>query len=223
MAMTMECRFLASNSAGLQVRSEGDQPVIEGYGAVFYRGGDPGTEFQLWRDVYERIASNAFDRAIKEDRVRSLFNHDSNWVLGSNRGASPTLALSVDDVGLRYSVKPPATQLVRDAVLEPIRRGDVDGSSFMFMPRKVDWIEEDRNGVMVDVREIQEVELWEVGPVTFPAYSGTTIGLRAAEQDLAAIRKDLDASRRARDLLRRRDEEAAAAVDVALRMAGVRA
>lgn len=193
----MERRYLPSLS-GLTVRSEGEQPVIEGYGAVFYDASDPGTEYELYRDVYERISRGAFDRAIREDRVRSLFNHDANFVLGSNRGNEPSLTLTPDSKGLRYTVRPPNTQLIRDAVIEPIQRGDVDGSSFMFVPRKVAWIEETRGERTVDVREIQEVELWEVGPVTFPAYQSTTTGIRAADGDLASIRRELEAERRKR-------------------------
>lgn len=216
----MERRFLGRGTAGLRVRAEGDQaPVIEGYGAVFYDPADPGTEYELYRDLYERIAPGAFDRALREDDVRSLFNHDTNFVLGSNRLAQPTLRLSVDKRGLRYEVTPPATQLVRDAVIEPIRRGDVDGSSFMFVARKTAWIEDTRGDRTVDVREIQEVELWEVGPVVFPAYAGTTTGVRAADGDVAAIRDELEARRAARDLERRREADQEAWVKVALKLA----
>jgi hypothetical protein len=198
---------LPGAAAGVKVRADGDKaPVIAGYGAVFYRAEDPGTELQLWNDVYERIAVGAFDRALREDRVRSLFNHDSNFVLGSNRGSEPSLRLSVDSVGLRYEVTPPATQLIRDAVLTPIERGDVDGSSFMFVPRKTAWIEETRGDREVYIRELQDVELWEVGPVTFPAYESTTAGVRAAGEDVAAIRAEIDARRKQRQ----RDETTAA-------------
>lgn len=178
-------------------RADDGPPVIEGYGAVFYRQGDPGTEYRLWGDVYERIAPGAFDKALGEGNVRSLFNHDPNWVLGSNRSEPPTLVLSVDSVGLRYRVTPPQTQAVRDQVLGPIERGDVTGSSFMFMPTKVAWIEEERDGRQIDVRELQEVELWEVGPVTFPAYEATTTGLRAVG-GIDEIKADLDREQRRR-------------------------
>jgi HK97 family phage prohead protease len=191
-----ERRFTPLTASRLQLREkrENQPTAIEGYGAVFYRAGDAGTEYQLWRDGYERIARTAFDRAIAEDDVRSLFNHDSNFVLGRNAADPPTLVLSVDEVGLKYSVTPPDTQMVRDLVMEPIRRGDVSGSSFMFWPRKVTWIEEDRDGRMVEIRQIDEVLLVEVGPVTFPAYAGTTSGVRAADPgDVARVRAERDA------------------------------
>lgn len=166
-------------------REESGPPKIEGYGAVFYRDGDPGSEYELWDGLYERIMPGAFDRAIREDDVRSLFNHDSNIVLG--RAKAGTLALAVDATGLRYTVTPPDTQLVRDQVLGPIGRGDVSGSSFMFVTRAEAWREETRDGRAVEIRELHEVQLWEVGPVVFPAYDSTTTGLRAAG-DLAEVR-----------------------------------
>lgn len=211
----MERRNTPAAFAGLQVRADGDAaPVISGYGAVFYREGVAGTELELYSDLFERIAPGAFDRALREDDVRSLFNHDSNIVLGSNRGTAPTLKLSIDATGLRYEVTPPATQLVRDQVLEPIRRGDVSGSSFMFVARKTSWIEEQRNGRTVDVRVLEDVELWEVGPVTFPAYAATSADVRAAGGEVAAIAAEVEARRAAR-----RRRQLAADTDVAVALA----
>lgn len=191
----VQTRFLAPQRAAVQLRVDGEEgasPVITGYGAVFYNAADEGTQYDLWGDgsILERIMPGAFDRPIAEDDVRSLFNHDSNIVLGRNR--SQTLVLSADDVGLRYEVTPPNTQLIRDQVLAPIERGDVSGSSFMFVPTDTVWREVDD----VWIREINDVELWETGPVTFPAYESTTTGLRSVDRE--ALREELDAFRRSR-------------------------
>lgn len=172
------------------VKRDGERPVLVGYGAVFYKAGDPATEYQLWSDTYERIMPGAFDRALREDDVRSLFNHDSNIVLGRNRAG--TLKLSVDEKGLKYETTPPDTQLCRDQVLTPIDRGDVSGSSFMFVPIRTVWVEEVREGRTFYFRNLEDVQLWEVGPVVFPAYEGTTTGLRAAG-DLGELKASLDA------------------------------
>ncbi len=134
--------------------------------------------YHLWGNVYERIMPGAFDKAVKENDVRACFNHDGNLILG--RTKSGTLLLTLDSLGLRYEIDAPDTQLVRDQVLSPIERGDVSGSSFMFIPRKVNWVEETRDdGIVLEFREIEDVELWEVGPVTFPAYESTTTGARS--------------------------------------------
>jgi hypothetical protein len=161
--------------AGVQVRdAEGDAPpVIFGYGAVFYDGTEA-TEFRLWGDVRERVLPGAFDNVLEND-VRSLFNHDANLVLGRNR--SGTLSIAVDDVGLRFEVTPPES---RSDVLDLVRRGDVDGASFMFSVSREDGGEvvwrENEDG---EVREIVSVaRLFELGPVTFPAYEATSANAR---------------------------------------------
>lgn len=168
---------LIPDGLAVQRAKESDPARIVGYGAVFYRAGDAGTEYWLWDDIVERIMPGAFDRAIREDDVRSFFNHDANIVLGRNKAG--TLDLSIDAVGLRYDIKTPDTQLVRDQVLGPISRGDVSGSSFMFCATKTAWIEEKREGGgTLYIREVQECQLYEVGPVVFPAYEGATSGTR---------------------------------------------
>jgi hypothetical protein len=173
-------------------REPEDRPRIEGYGAVFYRDSDPGTEYWLWDDVVERIRPGAFDRALREDDVRSFFNHDPNLILGRN--TAKTLWLSVDERGLKYSVSPPDTPAA-NAVIASVARGDVSGSSFMFEPLRATWEEVKRDKDILFIRNIDEVRLWEVGPVAFPAYESTTAGTRgesrsgpAANPECAAYR-----------------------------------
>jgi HK97 family phage prohead protease len=112
--------------------------------------------------------------------VVSLFNHDANMVLGST--SSGTMRLREDDRGLWIEVDPPDTQVGRD-VVEYIRRGDVQGQSFMFEITREEWqFSEDPK--VLDKRVIQEVRLYEAGPVLFPAYPETSVGVRSTA-DLA--------------------------------------
>ena len=81
----MERRFIAKNTAKLRFesRNEGESPRFVGYGAVFYREGEAGTEYGLGGSIKERIQPGAFDRALAEsDDVRGLFNHDPDNLLG---------------------------------------------------------------------------------------------------------------------------------------------
>ena len=157
----------------VEVRSEGDSKRITGLAAVFYDG-TRDTEYDLWYGVKERIMPTAFDRAIEEkDDVRGLFNHDPDNLLG--RTVSGTMTLAKEKAGLRYTIEPGATTIAAN-VIESIRRGDLSGSSFAFFVDEELWRHEEDD---VDVREILSVRLFDVGPVTYPAYESTTAGLRA--------------------------------------------
>jgi HK97 family phage prohead protease len=171
----------------VEIRREENQPAtISGYAAVFYRADQPGTEFRLADDYVERIQPGAFDNALKNaDDARALFNHDSNQVLG--RVSSGTLRLNVDEVGLRYQIDLPDTQLGRD-VATIIERGDVSGSSFAFAVNDKG-SEVTRDGEQM-VRTITDVSLFDVGPVTYPAYQATSTAKRNTEalEELEAYR-----------------------------------
>ena len=170
-------------------------PNIAGYASVFWNNA-PTTQYMLYDDLAERIMPGAFDRALKEDDVRALFNHDPNQLLG--RSTSGTLKLSVDRTGLAYDIEPDGRTDVGQAVVAHLDRGDLSGSSFSFIPTTIVWREED--GLLI--REIHAVQLFDVGPVTFPAYEATTSGLRSQARDrdgeLADVRREMEEWRRGR-------------------------
>lgn len=158
----------------VEIRADGDEsPKISGYAAVFFREDDSGTEYHIWDRYYERIHPEAFTRALEEQHdVRGLFNHDSGVVLG--RTSSGTLRLMVDDIGLRYEIDPPES---RADIVESIQRGDIDGSSFAF-----EILEETRTENTEEDRvtyEIRDLKLYDVGPVTFPAYASASTEVRS--------------------------------------------
>ena len=159
-----------------------DPHEIRGYAAVFYNG-KPETEFRLFDDMVERIMPGAFDDVLaSKPDVRGLFNHDPNKVLG--RTSAGTMSLSVDDKGLAYRITLGQTTVALD-VGAHVERGDVDGSSFAFQVQSQEFRTEDG----LDIREITKVEpLFDVGPVTFPAYEGTAAGFRATEDIAREVR-----------------------------------
>lgn len=164
--MTMERRALLEP---IEIRAAGEdgKRVVAGYGAVFNVETDIGGMFR------EKIAPGAFAKAIAGD-VRSLFDHNSALILG--RTKSGTLRLKEDERGLHYEVDLPDTQAGRDLRVS-MDRGDIDGSSFMFRVTRQSW---DETGAL-PLRTIQEVELYEVGPVTFPQYPEAEVGLRSLD------------------------------------------
>lgn len=148
-----------------------NQPsVISGYAAVFNARSD-----LIWGEFREVIAPGAFAESLQRDDVRALWQHDTAQVLGRKRAG--TLTLEEDDHGLRVEIHPPDTQTGRDAVAL-IQRGDVSEMSFMFTvrPKGESWAE-DTDGTKV--RTVLKAKLWEVSPVTFPAYPQTEVGMRS--------------------------------------------
>lgn len=180
-----ETRSLPLAQANLRMDGDDDNKRILGYASVFYDGTE-GTEYALWEDMKERIMPGAFDDALSNpDDVRGLFNHDPNQILG--RTSAGTLALSVDAKGLFYEIEPGDTSFAHD-VIESIKRGDVDGSSFAF--RVLDEELKKQDGKYV--REITRVGLYDVGPVTYPAYEAATSGYRKEATVAAEVRAIVD-------------------------------
>lgn len=153
--------------ADLQV----DLPKIIGHAAVFNARSEVLMEFSDGRLV-EEIAPGAFRKTIQEADIRALINHDPNLVLGRNKAG--TLRLYEDEHGLAVEITPPDTQAARD-LLVLLERGDVSQMSFAFAPIKQTWSEErdEKSGITTYVRRLQEVRLYDVSVVTYPAYPQT--------------------------------------------------
>ena len=182
----MERRMTPAGEIKVETRADGGKTIV-GYGAVFHREGEAGTEYRLGSDIVERIAPTAFNRALQEKHdARALFNHDPNMLLG--RAGAATLRLSVDQRGLRYEIDIPDTQVGKD-VATSIARGDLTGSSFAFAINGKDG-QRFEKGKERDVRHILDVNLYDVGPVTYPAYEGTTTGLRSGDASDAHEARD---------------------------------
>ena len=145
--------------------------MITGTAAVFYDG-TPRTEYHLGGNVFERIGRNAFDTALRSDAdVLGLFNHSLDNLLG--RTSAGTLQLSIDQRGLNYRIPQAETDIAK-RVMTWQQTGDITGSSFWFRIRDGGeniFREEDRI-----IREVTDVDLIDVGPVTTPAYEATSDG-----------------------------------------------
>jgi hypothetical protein len=154
----------------VQAKDESGGSVIEGHAAIFDSlSQDLGFMFPF----KERIKKGAFKASLEKDDIRALWNHDVNYVLGRNRAG--TLELTETAKGLKVRIHPPDTQWARD-LIESIRRGDVTQMSFGFVVEKETWSVEGKE----DVRTLEQVKLFDVSPVTFPAYLDTDVGVRGA-------------------------------------------
>lgn len=158
------------------------EPVIEGYAAVF----DSWSESLGGNEPFiEKVVKGAFEQTISQDDIRALFNHDPNYVLGRNKAG--TLSLQEDEKGLLVRIIPPNTQWAKD-LLVSIARGDISQMSFGFTVEADRWSYEEGK----DVRELLKVRLFDVSPVTFPAYTQTECGLRSQEEVLKSHKQVLE-------------------------------
>ncbi len=172
-----------------RAEAEADSRRVRGYAALF------NSRTVLWDGYEEVIAKGAFDNVLKDD-VRALFNHDPNLVLA--RTAANTLTIGVDDEGLWYEFELPNTTAGND-LLESMKRGDVTQSSFGFSISDSTWIEETKDGKTVWLRTIKSLKrLYDVSPVTYPAYTDTSVALRSAPEPVAKPIVNHDETRRLR-------------------------
>ena len=109
------------------------------------------------------------------------------------RNVADTLALREDKKGLLMEAVPPDTQWARDLIIS-IERSDITGQSFSFRTISDKWTDPDEGP---DERRLLEVELFDVGPVTFPAYVKTDVAVRSYEAWLAGL-NDVDEEERTR-------------------------
>ena len=161
--------FIVDELRVIRAKDGSDEPAkIMGHAAVF----NTLSEDLGW--FREKIDPGAFAESIKEDDIRALFNHDPNFVLGRNKAG--TLKLSEDDTGLAVEIAPPDTQVARD-LLVSIERGDVSQMSFGFRTIDQAWEIVDEE----DIRTLKKAKLFDVSPVTFPAYPETDVAVRSLD------------------------------------------
>jgi len=152
-------------------------------------------KFGFW----EEIAPGAFTRAVAEDDVRLLMDHDPAKVLA--RSSNGTLRLAEDKKGLAVDADMADVSYARDlAVL--LERGDLGEMSFAFIPGAEEWSTL-KDGT--DLRRLVDFEqVLDVSCVAFPAYDGTEAALRAVEarrsdahkESLLALRRRLETLRK---------------------------
>jgi HK97 family phage prohead protease len=161
---------------------EGQTKKIRGLAAVFNSISEDLGGF------HEQIAPGAFKSAISGD-IRALFNHDPNMVLG--RTTSGTLRCSETDRGLEFECDLPDTTYAQD-LAACIQRGDISQCSFGF---SVDnggdtWKRDDTGQWMRTIHVVSR--LYDVSPVTYPAYTDTSCAMRSLEKARAEFEPPFD-------------------------------
>ena len=179
--MNKEKRF-TSNDIEVRKLDDGTE-LIEGYAIVF------DSDSRNLGGFIEQIDPGALDNTDTSDVV-ALFNHDNNIVLGRTPA---TLSLTIDKRGLRYSITPPDTMAAKD-LLTSIKRNDIRGSSFQFSIAKDGdkWNEPAERGMLWERKITNISKLWDVSPVTVPAYEATDTTVAKRELGIIKDKKELE-------------------------------
>lgn len=161
----------------LEVRAdeEGESKGLTGYAAKFNEESKPLRDW--WGDEFvEVISPGAFRNSLENNTIKALYNHNPDYVLGSTK--SGTLKLEEDDIGLRFELDLPNTQIAND-LYEGVKRGDIDGVSFGFRVKEDKWTEVKMDDGWKTIRTLREIDLIEISPTAFPAYEQTEVDCRS--------------------------------------------
>lgn len=178
-----ERRYFAGSDFKVEKRDhEQELNVVEGYAALFNSPTVIGDWFR------EEILPGAFDDVLMDD-VRCLFNHDPNFILARSNQGKGTLQLILDEKGLKYRYTTPDRQYAKD-LENAIASGDVTQSSFAWNSKEDKWIHTDGE---MDLRQIVKIKkLYDVSPVTYPAYTDTTVVKRSHDAFLTEKSKNIE-------------------------------
>ena len=179
---------------GIEVRAadpEGDEEegrglILSGHFARF----DEWTEIDsFWEGRFmERIHPGAFRKTFREQEPKVLFNHGHDPTMG-NRVLGPIEVLREDEEGAYYEVR--LLDGIPDLIVEGLREG-LYGASFRFRVVREELVQEpkpsDYNPAGIPERTIREAQVFEFGPVTFPAYDGATASARSITDSITLSR-----------------------------------
>ncbi|MHA1168302.1 MAG: HK97 family phage prohead protease [Candidatus Hodarchaeales archaeon] len=188
----MEKRFLKVNNVEIRTASNGEgedkteDRFVSGTGAVY------GEEVEIWPGYMEKVRSGAFDESLTSgDEIKSYFNHNPDFVLSTTK-STPALELNSTSAGLVFDSPIPPTTYGEDLAVN-LERGNVRGASFSFTVDE-DILIIDENDIYH--REIVKATLFEVGPVTNPAYPQTEVGVRDREASFNEIQARVKADQK---------------------------
>ena len=183
-----------------EVRMVEESRRVEGYALLFDTPSD-GLDFT------ETIGRSALDGVLERSDVKAWLNHSpERGILARYRGgyAANSLELEVDDKGLRYAFDAPLTAL-GDELIENLKRGDIDQSSFAFDVEKDKWT---KNSDGTWSRSILQFgRLYDVSPVYDAAYSSTSVNMRGKELAEEELERIAEEQRKAEEEARKEAEK----------------
>lgn len=157
---------------------EEERGVIEGTPIVFNQD----TTIRDWAGEFiERILPTALTNTDMKD-VRLFVNHDTNKIaLARSKNGNGTMSFTVDDDGVHMrAVLDVDNNAEARSLYSAVKRGDMDGMSFMFRIGGEEWSDLESD---VPTRTITDISIiHEVSVVNFPAYKQTSVSARSTEE-----------------------------------------
>lgn len=172
--------------------TNGDGLTLDGYAAIW----NSPTLINSWEGCFnEQIQQGAFRKTLRENTPVMQFDHGHHPLIGSIPIGVYSLT-EEDDRGV-HVVGRMADNWLMQPVRDAIANGSIDGMSFRFEVMRESWVDADGNPIKdldtlqqliwgegenqsgPPMRTIQEVRCPEMGPVVWPAYSDTSVGVRA--------------------------------------------
>lgn len=165
----------------IEKREDGTIKSITGHPIVFNQDSED-------MGFIEQIDPKAVTDALIDSDVRGLKNHNSDLIFGRE---GVNLTLGVDKIGVFYRATPVDTFNFTETAKEVALRL-LDGQSFGFTVLEDKWTDLDKDTPRRRILKIGT--LFDVGPVTFPAYLGTDVELNdttVALRSLTDIKKGI--------------------------------
>ena len=154
-----------------------------------------------WMEIREKYSKGCFAESLRSDEdVKSCRNHIRHDILG--RLSNDTLSLRETNDGLLYDVRLNPSDPEAMRVYAQVERGDIRGASTVFRVLDMDTSEKKRDGKWIFEDVIKKAHLYEVGPVTDPAYLDTTATANMRSQvddEFARFMAELESQKRADD------------------------
>ena len=188
----------------------GDGLTLDGYAAVFNRE----TVIDSWEGRFkERIAPGAMKKSFRENPPRVQFDHGHHPLIGSIPiGSIESVSEEVDAARAPEGGAHVIARLHDNWLVQPVRdaiaSGSVDGMSFRFSVVREEWHDHEGKKITDEdalrealrrtwyeevpdeellLRTLKELRVPELGPVVWPAYADTSVGVRSVTLDISRL------------------------------------
>lgn len=168
-----------------EVRAEGDGRTLFGHFSVFNSWYEVNSRWE--GHFMERVVPGAFQRTLTERRsqIKALYDHGADPQLG-NKPLGSFTQLREDAKGGMYEIALIDTDYNRDFII-PAAKAGLLGASFRFSVADdgQQWDDNPTRSVHnpegLPERSITDANVFELGPVTFPASAAATAAVRSDE------------------------------------------